>query len=186
MKPKFSCITALAFLLSLLAAPAFAQQLPTTCSNALLHGDYAFTINGQIIPPGQAAFVPQQGVAMTSYDGNGHLIQVDYVVSNAVPAINAGTAVNANGFRENESGTYTVNPDCTGSLTINFYTKFDTKAATIQIKFVLAKSGREIREIVQSITAFPPGGPQGGVNVPAAILADGKELGPLYDNQDQQ
>lgn len=184
MKTKFFCMAAaLGFLLSASATGISAQQLPSTCSNAMLHGNYGFTINGQIIPPGQTAFVAQQGVAMTNYDGNGKLVQVDYVLSNGIPAINPGTAVNGNGFRENETGTYTVNPDCTGSLTINMYTKFDTKAATIQVKFVLAKSGREIREVVQSITAFPPGGPEGGVNVPATILADGRKLGPLYDDQ---
>jgi hypothetical protein len=185
MKVKlFSIAAALSFLFFLSAAPAFAQQLPTTCSNAMLHGNYAFTINGKIMPPGQTAFVAQQGVAMTNYDGNGNLTQVDFIMTNGVPSLNPSTAVNGNGFRENETGTYTVNPDCTGSLTINFKTKFDTPAATIQVKFVLAKSGREIREVVQSVTAFLPGGPDGGVNVPATILADGKKLEPPNDNQD--
>jgi hypothetical protein len=185
MKPKVFCIAAaLGFLLSLSAGPIFAQELPATCSNTMLHGNYAFTISGQIIPPGQTAFVAQQGVAMTNYDGNGKLRQVDYVMTNGVPAINMGTVVNGDGFREDEDGTYTVNPDCTGSLTINMYTKMGTKAAIIQVKFVLAKSSREIREVVQSITAFPPGAPAAGVNVPAIILANGKKLGPLYDDRD--
>lgn len=183
MKAKlFSITAALSFLLFLSAAPAFAQ-LPTTCSNAMLNGDYAFTINGKIIPPvppGQTAFVAQQGVAMTHYDGVGHLRQVDFVMSNGNPAINPTTALNTStGFRTNESGTYKVNPDCTGSLTINTYTNLDKLAATIQVKFVLAKSGKEIREVVQSITAFLP---TGKVTVPATILADGKKLEPL-DNE---
>lgn len=180
MKAKFFSLTAtLSFLLFLSTVPSFAQ-IPA-CSNALLRGDYGVTVDGKIIPPGAAAFVTQQGVALRHYDGVGNFTQVDFIMTNGAPAINPGTAVNANGFRTNESGTYTVNPDCTGSETLNQYTKFNTLAATIQVKFVLAKGGTEIREVVQSITAYP-----GGVETPvtATILANGKKLGPLDDDQD--
>lgn len=181
MKAKVFCITAaLSLLLFLSVAPVFAQ-LPTTCSDETLHGNYAFTIKGKIVPPGQTAFVAQQGVAMTNYDGDGKLTQVDFVMTNGLPAIMPSTVVNGNGFRESENGTYTVNPDCTGSLTINTYTTSNTLAATIQVKFVLAKGGREIREVVESITAFLPN--NGKVNVPATILADGKKLGPVDNDR---
>jgi hypothetical protein len=181
MKAKlFSVTAALSFLLFLSAVSAFAQ-FPTTCSNALLRGDYGFTVDGKIIPPGGTAFVAQQGVALQHFDGAGNFTAVDFIMTNGVPAINPSTAVNSNGFRTNERGTYTVNPDCTGKLTLNQYTKFDTLAATIEIKFVLVKSGKEIREVVQSITAFPP---SGEVNIPATILSTGKKLEPLDDEAD--
>src|SRR5215469_14469596 len=176
MKGKFLSLTAaLGSLLLLSTVPTFAQ-LPTTCSNALLRGDYGVTVDGKIIPPGANAFVAQQGVALRHYDGQGNFSQVDFIMTNGVPAINPNTAVNSNGFRTNESGTYTVNPDCTGSETLNQYTKLNTLAATIQVKFVLANGGTEIHEVVQTITAFP-----GGVETPvtATILANGRKLGPL-------
>ena len=181
MKAKFFGIAAaLSFLLFLSAAPAFAQ-FPTTCSNALLRGDYSFTVDGKIIPPGGTAFVAQQGVALQHFDGEGHFTAVDFIMNNGAPAINPSTAVNSNGFRSNESGTYTVNPDCTGSMTLNQDTKFYTLASTIQIKFVLVKRGKEIREVVTSITAFPMGVK---TNVPATILANGKKLEPLDGEMD--
>jgi hypothetical protein len=193
MKAKlFSIAAALSFLFFLSAAPAFAQ-LPTACSDGLLYGDYAITINGKIIPPGGSAFVAQQGVAMVHYNGAGQFDQVDFVMTNGSPAINPSTAVNAHGFRTNESGTYTVNPDCTGSFTLNQKTKYDTKAATITGMFVLAKSGKEIRQVVKSITVYLPLGAPGTsgctaapcvLNVPATILANGKKLEPLGDDSD--
>lgn len=199
MKAKLITIAAaLSFLLFLSAVPAFAQ-FPTTCSNILLYGDYGFTVNGKIIPPepeGQTAFVAQQGVALQHFFGDGTFKAVDFIMTNGVPAINPSTAINSStGFRTNERGTYTVNPDCTGSLTLNQYTKFNTLAATIQIKFVLVKGGKEIREVVTSITAnLPcdgdtndPSCVAGGietVNVPATILANGKKLGPFGGDTD--
>jgi len=181
MKTKlFSIAAALSFLLFLSAAPAFAQ-FPTTCSNALLQGNYGFTVDGKIIPPGGSAFVAQQGVALQHFDGEGHFTAVDFIMTNGAPAINVSTAVNGDGFRSNENGTYTVNPDCTGSMMLNQDTKFLTLASTIQIKFVLVKGGKEIREVVTSVTAFPLGVK---TNIPATILANGKKLGPLNGEMD--
>jgi hypothetical protein len=88
MKAKlFSLTAALSFLLLLSTIPSFAQ-LPTTCSNALLRGDYGVTVDGKIIPPGAAAFVAQQGVALRHYDGEGNFTQVDFIMTNGAPAIN--------------------------------------------------------------------------------------------------
>ncbi|MGB7024972.1 MAG: hypothetical protein WBD73_14330, partial [Candidatus Acidiferrales bacterium] len=129
MKAKFFGIAAaLSFLLFLSAAPPAFAQFHTTCSNALLRGDYGFTVDGKVIPPGGSAFVAQQGVALQHFDGNGNFKAVDFIMTNGAPAINPSTDLNANGFRANESGTYTVNSDCTGSMTLNQDTKFNTVA----------------------------------------------------------
>lgn len=48
------------------------------CSLATLHGDYGFTISGQIT--GGPAPGPVNGVALTTFDGHGGLIQTDFVV----------------------------------------------------------------------------------------------------------
>jgi hypothetical protein len=180
MKAKILEFVATLSVLLIVSASTAWSQLPATCGDYLLHGTYGFQVNGKIIPPGQTAFVKQQGVALQNFDGAGHFTAVDFIMTNGVPAINPATAVNSNGFRENESGTYTVNPDCTGSLTLNQDTKLNALTSQIQIKFVLVKGGKEIFEVVQSITAYP-----GGVetNVPATIIADGKKLA-LFDDRD--
>ena len=56
------------------------------CSNATLNGDYAFTVSGQIykpVPTGSSVEVVmvREGIAMTHFDGEGKLSQVDYVLS---------------------------------------------------------------------------------------------------------
>jgi hypothetical protein len=155
------CIAALAFA----AGPLSAQD----CSVATLNGDYAFTINGEIRPPTAPAPVPQQGVAMTHYDGAGNLTQVDFVMSNGAPAPYNPTLLRPDGFRTGETGTYTVNSDCTGTITINFGGGATAGGTTIDIRFVLADHGNEIREVVKSITT--PAG-----EIFAAIIANGKKL----------
>ena len=52
-----------------------------------------------------------------------------------------------------------------------------TLGATIEIKFVLAQRGKEIREIATQITIYTPGGP---IHPLAAILAEGRKLGPSF------
>src|SRR5260370_15146497 len=101
----------------LLAAgsPAWADTEEMKCTNRTLLGDYGFAIEGVLLavpgvtlPPGAA--LPVRGVAMTHFDGKGNLTQVDHVVVNGVPPPVAGNP---------GSGPYTVDPDCTGTLTIN-------------------------------------------------------------------
>ena len=95
---------------------------------------------------------------MVHFNGDGTFTQVDFVMTNGVPSITPLTPLNNNGFRTDERGTYTVNSDCTGSKTINSYTKGGTLGATIEIKFVLAQ--------------------RGPIHPLAAILAEGRKLGP--------
>jgi hypothetical protein len=78
-----------------LSSPAKAQDGDNDgCSNATLHGDYAFAIHGESL----GVFVPQttgapklvpfaspvliDGVAITHFDGNGILKQVDFSMHN--------------------------------------------------------------------------------------------------------
>ncbi len=68
------------------------------------------------------------------------------------------------GFNDMESGTYTVNPNCTGTFTLNEPGPF-----VIVTMFVLTNGGQRIHAIVSSLT--PPGAPG---PVPASIHADGE------------
>src|SRR5262249_42075224 len=101
------------------------------CSNFTLYGDYGFTIQGGILGPN----LELPGLAMQHYDGRGPLTPVDHVTDNGAPPGQEWTP---------GSGTYQVNPDCTGSAVIN------TPASQfpLQVHFVVVNQGREIDQVV--------------------------------------
>jgi hypothetical protein len=76
------------------------------CTNNTIKGSYAFIIHGQIFTPSGSLVV--DGIAKTIFDGNGNLTQVDAVAVNGNPlqVWRPGT------------GTYSVNSDCTGTMTL--------------------------------------------------------------------
>jgi hypothetical protein len=138
------------------------------CSLETLHGSYAFTISGQILAgpaPG-----PVNGVALTTFDGKGGLTQTDYVVKSGAP----GGPLDA--FRTGESGTYTVNPDCTGTATINFP---DAKPVQqIVLMFVVADHAGLIRTVVSALYVGPGIGTM--TPTPAQIASEATKLGREY------
>lgn len=81
---------------------------------------------------------------MQHYDGNGHLSNLDYIVFNGMPQ--------SVGFRPG-SGTYTVNPNCTGTAVIKIPS---SPAPPLEVHFVVVGDGREIRQVVDgnAITAI--------------------------------
>jgi len=69
-------------ILLLAATAACAQDAPqTTCTNASLKGDYGFTLTGTrpSAPTPGAAIETVIGTAMTHFDGNGNLTQIDNI-----------------------------------------------------------------------------------------------------------
>ncbi len=106
---------------------------PGNCSIHTLNGCYGSTITGTLLPnPGPFAG-PVAGVVLQNYDGRGGFTQIDTVT--------IGGVLVASG--RSSSGTYTVNPDCTGTKTINF-----PGQPPLQLTFVLDDSGKEIRAVV--------------------------------------
>lgn len=105
------------------------------CSNRTLRGDYGFDIGGQILvgPPNRLGLL--RGVAMTRFDGHGNLTQVDFATFNGVP----GWA----DWRD-ATGTYELNPDCTGTAEI----VASDGSPALQLRLVVVDRGREIRTIV--------------------------------------
>ncbi|HKW32843.1 MAG TPA: hypothetical protein VJN92_07545 [Candidatus Acidoferrum sp.] len=147
------------------------------CSNATLHGDYAFTVSGQIFIP-NGPVIQREGIAMTHFDGVGGLSQVDVILSspNSTPPPGTSPVDPVTGFHTQETGTYVVYADCTGTFTINFPslttpTGASIPGAVIVVKFVLSNGGRAIYTIVTSLT--PPGAPS---PVPALIRSEGHKL----------
>ena len=108
------------------------------CSNATLKGEYAFGVTNLTIP--------QVVAGIKVFDGNGNLTQRDYI-GNSVPAEFAPPG--------QERGTYTVNPDCTGSMVINLNVPGSPPPnGVIEILFVISDGGRHIHEVVSQLT--PP------------------------------
>jgi hypothetical protein len=132
------------------------------CSNATLKGEYAFGVTNLTIP--------QVVAGIKVFDGNGNLTQRDYI-GNSVPAEFAPPG--------QEKGTYTVNPDCTGSMVINLNVPgAPPPNGVIQILFVISDGGRHIHEVVSQITQPFSSAPE-----PVQTSADDWKVASERDNQ---
>jgi hypothetical protein len=122
------------FLLTLaLAASSTLTAHASVCSNWTIRGTYAFTIHGQVFLPGGAPSLLIDGLARTTFDGGGNLTQLDAVATNGnVPP----------GWRPS-TGTYSVNPDCTGTFTVS-----NGDQPPIHAQFIVSRSGNTIHAVV--------------------------------------
>ena len=125
------------------AASAFAQTNSPVCNNELIRGNYGFTIQGTKLG-GLGPTGAQAGVAMTEFDGNGGLTQIDTVTIDG--------KVVADFTHTPATGSYIVYPNCTGTFTIDF----TDGRPTVTTAFVVVFDGMEIDTVV--VTA---GGAQG-------------------------
>jgi hypothetical protein len=122
------------FLLTLVVVGSQSSTAHTSaCSNLTIKGTYAFTIHGTIFLPGGAPPLLVDGLAKTTFDGNGNLTQLDAV------AVNGNVAP---GWRLS-AGTYSVNPDCTGTFTVS-----NGDQPPIHVQFIIAQSGNTIHAMV--------------------------------------
>lgn len=114
------------------------------CSDATLKGLYAF--GATAYPPGTGQ---QPGVVagIKIFDGNGGLTQRDYT-GGSMPAEFAPPG--------RETGTYTVDKDCTGNMEIDLNVpNTPPPHGVIKVLFVISDGGRHIHEVVSEFT--PPG-----------------------------
>jgi hypothetical protein len=123
-------------------ASAKAQSEDAACSNRTIRGAYGFAIEGLILAipgvPPLPAPLPLRAVAITTFDGKGNLTQVDhYVVNGAPPPVEWQAS----------SGTYTVNPNCTGTLTLIVP---GNPLSPFNLYFVVLRQGKEIRTVVNA------------------------------------
>jgi hypothetical protein len=124
------------------------------CSDATLRGDYGFTILGdQPNPDGTTS--PVVGVAITHFDGAGKLTQKDFRVDGGVPSPANGNAATGFHFAGGETGTYSVNSDCTGSaeIDLNAPAPPGLSSGVIKLMFIVPADGATIRTVVSEITA---------------------------------
>jgi hypothetical protein len=177
----WKAVIAVSLFLGVSAAGVRAQE--TSCRNSMLKGDYAFTVSGQVFMPVKGmdgtvttVVVQRDGIAMTHFDGDGHLSQVDFVLSSPsapmpVPPPTPPTDP-VPGFPDMEMGTYTVFPNCTGTFTIDT----PKTSPVVVLKFALSNGGRSIHTIVTSLTL-----PGAAAPTPALIHSAGYRLGRIVE-----
>ena len=151
--------------LSVLSGTAWADGV--RCSNATLKGQYAFGVTGYT-PPGVVT-----GIKI--FDGNGNFTQRDYQ-GDGLRAMPPETD-----FATGETGTYTVNSNCTGSMVINLNVPGvppGLSTGVIKIMFVISDGGRHIHEVVSEFTPPFAAGP-----VPTQTSADDWKVASEEDEQ---
>jgi hypothetical protein len=122
------------FLLTLaLAVSSTLTAHARPCSNLTLKGTWANSLHGLIYPPDGSAPLVLAGIVKATYDGKGNFTQVDAV------GVNGNIAP---GWRPG-SGTYLVNPDCTGTSTIVIPGMPD-----VHLQFVVSPSGNTSHFVV--------------------------------------
>ncbi len=102
------------------------KQDLTDCTNATLEGRHGLTLTGTIFARGVVG-----AVGVLTFDGEGNQ-------SYAATAVFEDTGLS----HVNLAGTYTVNPDCTGSSELGEGTTFD---------FVIVDGGKEILQIATRV-----------------------------------
>jgi len=134
-KNSWTIAAAVLFAMALLgtSAPARAEK----CSLAAAAGKYGFTLNGVAIT--QAGAVPLAAVGKAILDAAGN--------------VSGSEARSVGGAYADEtlSGTYTVNADCTGTATVQFF-EAGNLVRTSQLSLVFDNNLREIRMVQKSLT----------------------------------
>jgi hypothetical protein len=105
-----------------LATPALRAEGPVTCSNATMHGTYAFSGSGFSFG------APLAVTGEVIYDGEGKARLVTETASANGSIIKGITG----------TGVFTVNPDCTGSKS------FTTTLGPVNFDFVISTDGSTI------------------------------------------
>src|SRR5712675_2112042 len=98
------------------------------CSNETLKGTFAYTSTGSFTAP-PALAGPFAEVGTQTFDGKG------------ATTATATLSQNGNIFQVTIKGTYTVNPDCTGTLTLDV----SPFGVTVHSFFAIADSGNEFQ-----------------------------------------
>lgn len=132
-----------------------AAQAAETCSNAKAAGNWGFTLAGTLILP--TGPVPGAAVGRLSVD--------------AVGNISGGEARNVGGGFANETltGSWTVNSDCTATMTVNIY-EAGVLVRTSVLALVLVDDSRKVRGVQESL-ALPD-----GTAIPVVITVEANRL----------
>ena len=125
--PRTSTLVAIGTVLVLgITGPAYAKH-KTECSLETLEGSYGYFLHGTLLGVG-----PVGAVGLAAFDGEGGLTAQDTLKSNGVISHRTGT------------GRYVVNPNCTGSATVDG----DYAGFAFDFMIVPGAAGREFTFIV--------------------------------------
>jgi hypothetical protein len=120
------------------SAMAQSDDRHRSCSNGTLSGDYGYAAEGLLSPgPGLPPELQFRSVGLSHFNGKGNLTGVEHTVVNGTSLEIDWTA---------NSGTYTVNSDCTGKLVLNT----PNAPAPLNIFFVLVRQGREFHTVLDN------------------------------------
>jgi len=132
-RSMISSVCMLTIGIALVAGGVVTAQSPSSfqhddvCSNRTLSGDYGAKIEGTLLGPN----LPLRTLVLFRFDGHGGLVSFGHPVVNGMPP--------AEEWGRSE-GTYTVNPDCTGSASL--------EAPPIRFHFVVVNRGRQFYLVV--------------------------------------
>ena len=108
------------------------------CTNKTLQGDYGSAVEGVLLNvPGLPPEAQFRAVVLTTYDGKGKFTTMEHTVVNGVP-LEAGWTPG--------SGTYTVNPNCTGTAVGNT----PNSPVPLNLAFVVVRQGKEIHMVLDA------------------------------------
>jgi len=145
----------------LLLLATFVGSVPTarahSCSTQGAAGDYGFTLTGVILTA--TGSIPAAAVGRATVDVSGH------VTGGEARSVAGGYA------DETFTGTLSVNSDCTGSMTLNFY-EAGTLVRTSVLSVVFVDNQQELRMVQKSFTL------PNGASLPVVITAEAKRIFP--------
>ena len=134
-----------------MAVPAQAGGPP--CSLARAAGNWAFTDSGTVLGVG-----PRDAVGILTLDADGNLL-------NGV----ATSSLNGSIAEETFFGTYTVNSNCTGTISIEIF-QSGTEILTVTVNIAFDDKMNELRGLFTSVVV--PNGP----SLPTVIAVNGRRL----------
>jgi hypothetical protein len=140
----------------LVSSQAFADG---TCDNSSLSGSYSFRVEGANLGLLDSSDVfhpfkspePFSGVGQYMFDGDGNFTRTDYNTGLGTPTF-PPSPVNDQGFRTGVTGTYSVSPDCTGTIIVGLA----TTGTQIVLAISLVDYGQTVFGVIKSehTTAF--------------------------------
>jgi hypothetical protein len=157
MKRNISLTTLTMIFLTMLyvgLVPTARAQEERGCSNASVAGKWGFTANGTVVGIG-----PRDSLGIFTLDGAGNLVNAK-----------ATSSLNGSITDETFSGTYTVNPDCTGKVVAELFDLSGNKILTATLAIVFDDNLREMRLMFTSAVLH------NGTTLGTVITAQAKRL----------
>ena len=133
-----------------------------------MSGHWGYSETGTLFVPATGSAVPYSSVGTFTLDSDGNY-------SGERVASLGGQIVTAT-FK----GTATVKPDCTGTVTINFYGPTGNVTSIVTKFLVFVDHMRGARATATSVTQILPNGTS--VNIPAVLTTDARKQIPNAEN----